>query len=172
MSIKAQDIVVLLKVARLSDGWTIQQLSDDLGISLSAVHRSIARLQEAGFLDPRRRVNSAQAMEFLEHAVRYVFPPKFEGESRGIPTAGAAPPLRDLLAPSDSIPPVWPHPLGDTRGVALAPIHPSVPEAARRDPQLAESLAAVDAIRTGDARLRGLAVEELRSRLTPRVPNP
>lgn len=166
MSVKPQDIVVLLKIARVPDGWTMQQLSDELDISLSAIHRSISRLQEAGFLDRRRRVNAAQTMEFLEHAVRYVLPPKFEGESRGIPTAGAAPPLRDLLAPSDALPPVWPHPFGEMRGVALAPIHPLVPEAARRDPQLAESLALVDALRTGDARLRGLAVEELRSRLT------
>jgi len=170
MALKPQDIVLLLKIAGLPEGWTIRELSEGLDMSLSAVHRSIARLQAAGLLDVQRRVNAAQAFEFLEHAIRYVLPPRFEGESRGIPTAGAASPLREWLAPSDSLAPVWPHPLGETRGLALLPIHPSVPEAALRDAQLAQSLALVDAMRIGDARLRGLAGEALKERLLPSAP--
>jgi hypothetical protein len=52
----------------------------------------------------------------------------------------------------------------------LLPIHPSVPEAALRDERLAESLALVDAMRIGDARLRGLAAEVLKERLFPAAP--
>lgn len=170
MSLKPQDIVLLLKIAGLPERWTLRELADGLDMSLSAVHRSIERLQTAGLLDGQRRLNGAQAFEFLEHSVRYLLPPQFAGESRGIPTAGAASPLRERLAPSDSPVPVWPHPLGDTRGLALLPIHPSVPEAALRDERLAESLALVDAMRIGDARLRGLAAEVLKERLFPAAP--
>jgi hypothetical protein len=170
VSIKSQDIVVLVKIAGFGEAWTIRELSEALDMSLSAVHRSIERLESAGLLDHQRRVNAAQAMEFLQHGIQYVLPPKFQGESRGIPTAGASAVLRNRLAPSDSLPLVWPHPLGRTRGIALLPIHPSVPEVALRDESLAESLALIDALRVGDARLRGLAAEELQDRLVPSGP--
>lgn len=169
VDLKPQDIVVLLKISGLNPGWTIQGVADDLDFGLSAVHRSLSRLHSTGLLDRDRRVNAAQAQEFLEHGLRYVMPPKFSGEARGIPTAGAAQPLRDRLAPSNAPPPVWAHPLGQDRGIALEPIHPGVPEAALRDPLLGERLALVDAMRIGDARLRGLAAEELRNRLMPPV---
>jgi hypothetical protein len=170
VDLKRQDIVVLLKIIGLDPGWTIQQVAEELELGLSPVHRSLSRLQSAGLLDRHRQVNPAHAQEFLEHGLRYVVPPKFGGEARGILTAGAAAPLRGRLAPSDAPPAVWPHPLGQDRGIALEPIHPSVPGAAMRDPLLAERLALVDALRIGDARLRGLAAEELRDRLVPRAP--
>jgi hypothetical protein len=47
----------------------------------------------------------------------------------------------------------------------LEPLYRSVPNAARADKQLYELLALVDAIRSGRARERELAVKELRSRL-------
>jgi hypothetical protein len=165
VGLKPQDIVVLLKVVGLAPGWTIQGLASELELGVSSVHRSLSRLQAAGLLDRERRVNAAQAQEFIEHGLRYVMPPVFKGEARGIPTAGAAQPLRARLAPSDAPSPVWPHPHGRDRGIALEPIHPTVPEAAVRDSSLGELLALVDALRIGDARLRALAAEELRNRL-------
>jgi hypothetical protein len=63
------------------------------------------------------------------------------------------------------LPPVWPDPQGLERGIALAPLHPAVPELARRDAELAERLALIDAIRLGDARIRKLAAKLLSRRL-------
>jgi len=57
--------------------------------------------------------------------------------------------------------------MGSDRGIALEPLHESAPEIARRDPALAERLALVDALRLGDARVRGLAADLLRARLAP-----
>jgi hypothetical protein len=87
------------------------------------------------------------------------------GETRGIPTAWAAAPLAAELAPSSDLPPVWPDPMGHVRGIALDPLHDSVSGISRRDPALAERLALVDALRLGDARVRGLAASLLRERL-------
>jgi hypothetical protein len=70
----------------------------------------------------------------------------------------------ELASPSD-LPPVWPDPQGRQRGIALSPLHPAVPELARRDPELAERLALIDAIRMGDARVRRLAIKLLGQRL-------
>lgn len=164
---KGEDVVLLLKLGEAAPGWTIRTLAAETGISRSAVHRALGRLAAAGLWEERhRRVNISQAEEFLVHAVKYVFPAIVEGESRGVPTAWAAPPLSDHIAsPPDSLPPVWPDSRGHMRGLALRPLHEAVPAAARRDPGLGERLALVDALRLGDARVRGVAGRLLVERL-------
>jgi hypothetical protein len=118
-------------------------------------------------LDERhRRVNLSQAEEFLVHAVKYMFPAVLEGESRGVPTAWAAEPLASRIAsPPGALAPVWPDAKGRQRGLVVRPLHVAAPEAARRDPKLGEHLALVDALRLGDARIRGVAAELLTNRL-------
>jgi hypothetical protein len=168
--LKSQDVLVLLKLAAGSPSWTFDSLADELQLSASAVHRSLRRAEAAGLYDGRRReVKAASLIEFLSHGLRYVFPASWSGEARGRPTAWGAPPLsKQLLSSSNS--PVWPDANGKTRGVALKPLHPSVPGAAQRDERLWELLALVDAIRIGNARERNLAVRELKKRLNGRWP--
>jgi hypothetical protein len=165
--LKPQDIVALLKLAGHEREWTYEGIGEELGLSPSAVHRGLERAKRAGLYDDRRKAaRGAQLHEFLVHGGKYVFPAEMRGEARGIPTAWAAPPLKDLLASSDRNVPVWPHPGGKTRGIALEPLHPIVPEAARRDPALAELLTLFDAVRIGGPRERSLAAKELRERLS------
>ena len=97
--------------------------------------------------------------------MRFVFPGRPLGEARGEVTAWAASPLRELLASADPLPPVWPTADGTVRGLALEPLHPGAVVAARRNPLTGERLALLDALRAGDARIRGLAAEQLRLRL-------
>jgi hypothetical protein len=63
--------------------------------------------------------------------------------------------------------PVWPDVLGEKRGVALAPIHPSVPKALRENPDHSfyELLVLIDAIRSGRARERNIAATLLKGKL-------
>lgn len=166
--LKAQDILVLLKVALAKEGWTFQKLADDLGMSASAVHRSLDRAEVSGLYNPaRRRVRIRELKEFLVHGARYAFPPVSRGEGRGMPTAWGAEPLAGVLASSDRNVRVWPDARGKARGIVLEPLHPSVPGAARKDPSLYELLALVDGIRIGDARERSLAAKWL-GRLLPK----
>jgi len=164
--LKGEDIVVLLKLAAESPDWTVRSLEAEIGIPRSVIQRSLVRLEKAGLLEEgRRRPNMGRAEELLVHGVKYVFPPVRGGETRGVPTAWAASPLQDRLADSGGLPPVWPDPMGEVRGIALEPLHDSAPEISRRDPALTELLALTDGIRLGDARVRGLAEELLRARL-------
>ncbi len=163
--LKGQDMMVLAALLGQSGPpATLAQVGAALGISVSAVHRSIGRLREAQLVDDSRAVQLAQVDEFLAHSLRYLFPPRMGGETRGIPTAASAAPLRDQLAESESIPLVWPHPSGEMRGIEFKPLHPSAPEAARRDQALGERLALFEALRLNDARIRGLARRELQER--------
>ncbi len=165
--LKGEDIVLLLKLTHLSPSWTIRTLEQETTIPRSVVQRSLKRLWQAGLFDRRRRTpNVSQTEEFLVHGLKYVFPGSVNGESRGFPTAWGAKPLADkLVAPSNDVPPVWPSAQGDTRGLALEPLHASVVQASKRDPVLREQLTLVDAIRIGDPRIRGLAADLLRDRL-------
>lgn len=164
--LNGQDVVVLLKLAGHGEKWTLRSLEAELGLSRAGVHRSLQRLNAAGLYDlERRRANISQAEEFLVHAVKYLFPPEMNGETRGVPTAWAAAPLAGELGPQSDLPPVWPHPHGRQRGISVAPLHPAVPGLTQRDPGLSERLALVDAIRMGDARVRGLAAKLLSQRL-------
>lgn len=164
--LKAQDIVVLLKLVGQGPSWTFGQIAKELDLSPSAVHRSLERAGHSGLYDSgRRKVNRAALSEFLLHGARYVFPPIRQGEARGLPTAWAASPLREQLLSSQQSAPVWPFAKGKTRGIALEPLHPVVPQVAVRDPSLGELLALFDAIRIGNARERGLAAKELDRRL-------
>lgn len=164
--LKPQDIVVLLKLVGQDSRWTFEQIASELDLSPSAVHRSLERAEKSGLYGSKRReVNRSALVEFLQHGAKYVFPPIRQGEARGIPTAWAAPPLRDQLVFSQKNVPVWPFAQGKERGIALEPLHPLVPKAARKDPVLGELLALFDAIRIGNARERGLAGKELGRRL-------
>ena len=82
-----------------------------------------------------------------------------------MPTAYAGPPLKGLINQPDEPPPVWPDPEGKVRGIALFPLYPTVPQAARSDVELYENLALFDALRSGAARERELAKELLSQRL-------
>lgn len=165
--LKGEDIVLLLKITHASPDWTVRTLERETTIPKSVVQRSLKRLWQAGLFDPRQRTaRISQAEEFLIHGLKYVFPSAVGGPSRGYATAWAAKPLADrLAAPSDDVSPVWPSAHGDTRGLALEPLHSSVVEAAAQDPLLREQLTLIDAIRVGDARVRGLAGELLAERL-------
>jgi hypothetical protein len=164
--LKGQDILVLLKLLQDSDGWTMRSLGASIDLDPAGVHRSLRRLQDVRLFDLEgRRVNRANAQEFLIHSVKYLFPVHQGGPSRGVPTAWGAPPLKGELAPVDELPPVWPDPRGKVRGIALQPLHASVPKLAKRDPELAEQLALIDAIRLGDGRVRSLAAKRLAERV-------
>lgn len=168
MPLKPQDVMVLLAIALAGDRPRYAALAEALGMSPAEVHAAVRRATGAGLFETAQgTVNRTRLLELLAHGVRYVFWPERGGIVRGIPTAYAAPPLRDRIAQGGDPPPVWPHPEGTVRGESLQPLYKSAPDAARRDPKLYELLALVDALRIGRARDRKLAEDELRARLAP-----
>ncbi len=141
---------------------TVRAVAEVAAFDVAGVARSLGRLSEAGLYSRgRRSVPVPQLEEFLVHGLRYVFPGRMMGEARGVATAWAVEPLVSLLAETGSLAPVWPEPLGEARGIALEPLHPSVPRAALQDPGVWRRLALVDALRIGDARVRNLAADAI-----------
>lgn len=170
--LKPQDCVVLIKLlANPAIELSQRQLAKLLGISLAEVNAGIKRLEEAGLLRKNKQgklfpnINAAE--DFLINAIKFFFPGKLGEYTRGTPTAIAAPIFHDKIALGNDPIPVWPDAVGKKRGVALEPIHPSIPKALREnpDPLFYDLLVLVDAIRLGRPRERNLAGTLLKEKL-------
>jgi DNA-binding Lrp family transcriptional regulator len=163
---KSQDVLVGLKLVVSSSRQSYAELAAALGMSASEVHASVRRLTEARLVDPdTRQVRREALRSFLVHGVPYAFPAQLREITRGMQTAWAAPVLAKMIQAPEQAPPVWPDSQGTVQGAAVEPLYPSVPNAARRDPELYDLLALVDALRIGRARERSLAEAELTRRL-------
>jgi DNA-binding Lrp family transcriptional regulator len=170
MVTKPQDIVVALKLSLRAKGQSYADLGIALGMSASEVHAAVRRLGEARLIDPDTREIRREALRnFLVHGVPYVFPAHPKEFTRGMPTAWDAPVFSGKFEDPEQIPPVWPDPEGPHHGLAVQPLYPSVPLAARKDSALYDLLALVDAIRMGRARERTFAEQELARHLNAYV---
>jgi hypothetical protein len=166
-SLKPQDIVVALKLARRQGDWKYAALAAELEMSASEVHGAVQRLTAGQLFNPvLKRVDRLALRKLIVHGLPHVFPAVPAERTRGLPTAISAKPLADMIQAGDEAQMVWPsQKLGSIWGRRVEPLYRSAPEAASRDPALHELLALVDAIRVGRARERNIASEILEQRL-------
>lgn len=169
IALKPQDLLVLFALLGYEAGSaSYPELAAQTGLASSAVHGAVKRAAQAGLATYRNRRPVAlrpPLREFVRSGARYAFPAIHGRLTRGVPTSHAAAPLDAVIAPSADPPPVWPDKDGTVRGIALAPLYPTVPEAARRDHKLYELLALFDAVRSGQAREREIAQKQLAERI-------
>lgn len=89
------------------------------------------------------------------HGLRYSFPAVLGPEREGVPTStthGDVARLVNGAADAQSV--VWTQEGAVTRGASLVPLFPGVLEVASRDARMHEMLAMVDAVRSGNERVR------------------
>lgn len=153
-----------------ADSYSVRALEASLGVSKTEVAAAQKRCLEIGLLhlDARSNlpvVNRKPLLDFVEHGLRFVFPVRPAEITRGIPTGFAAPVLEGrLMSGGDNIC-VWPDAYGNRKGQAVAPLFRTVPGAVKKDRQLYEYLALVDAVRLGAAREARLAMDLLREKV-------
>ena len=164
MNLKPQDILFLLKlVVQGKKSWSFNKIAVELGMSPAEVHAAAKRTVTARLAikdEETIRPNIRNLEEFLFHGIQYVFVPERGEINRGMPTAYASAPLNAQLVASEQFVPVWPDPEGQVRGESFSPLYKSAPAAAKKDENLYQLLALVDAIRGGRARERELAKKE------------
>lgn len=89
-----QDVVVAFKLLQSPEWPGFARLSEALGMSLSQVHRSVARLSESRlFVESEQTVQRANLAKFVIHGLPFAFPARLGEIIRGIPTAWACPEL-------------------------------------------------------------------------------
>jgi len=182
---KSQDLVILLKLVSLEQAegnalageashheepYSARGLESALGISKTEVNASINRSVASGLAVKNRgsgqaNPNRRNLYNFAVHGLKFVFPAKPGAMTRGIPTAFAAAPLKNLLISAGEYIYVWPYAKGKDMGQAVDPLFKSVPQAIQKDERLYEYLALIDALRLGNQREAGLAAERLSERL-------
>ena len=169
MILKPQDVLILLKLVAIGNvSWSYSRLAGTLWMSPSEVHAGVkraVRARLASFQQERAVPNRRNLEEFLVCGLPYVFVPEQGEVTRGMPTGYAGPPLRSYFQDLGDLPPVWPVPDGEVRGLTFSPLYKSVPQAAREDETLYALLTLVDAIRGVRAREREMALQEIRERL-------
>jgi len=183
-ALKPQDIVVACKIfsyaenPRPGSDYTLTSLSDELGLSAGEVHNCLARARKAQLLVRSKEgeiVARKHLHEILTIAVPRFFYPVRGGVEMGMGTGVHAKPLSSKFASASEkdggLPFVWSTPRGSLKGQSIAPLYPSVPEAARRDQYLYELLALIDVIRLGDWKSRQAAIAILDRQLL-KSPNP
>ena len=76
-----------------STAWTYPDLASALCTSASEAHAAVKRAAKSGLIDEKTRTpRKSPLLEFLVHAVRYLFPPVWTGVTRGVPTSYAVAP--------------------------------------------------------------------------------
>lgn len=144
------------------------ELAKSLEISTSEGHACIQRLAQSRLVaidENGFRLIGSLIYDFIVNGAVYCFPAVMGSITRGVPTSYAASPLKELIVQPEELPPVWPDAQGSTRGIALYPLYPSVPNAIRADSQLYQNLALFDALRAGAAREREIARDLFRANL-------
>ena len=129
---KSQDIVVLLKLVSLQDQeltkgidqlrsesvggdpYSVRNLEALLGISKTEIAQSIKRSVASGIARKDNNKNEPRPsrrnlLGFITTGLKFVFPAKVGPMQRGIPTAFAAPMLKELLISGGTYNYVWPH---------------------------------------------------------------
>jgi hypothetical protein len=147
---------------------TYAAMAKAMYLSQFEAHASVQRLIAAGLL-----VDLAGALKPVMHAVRefvlygasYCYPAVRGEVTIGFVTAYGAPPLSDKILFSQELPPVWPSPEGNKRGMSLLPLYEKLPLAAKENSKLYELLALFDALRIGQVREKELARNMLNDRL-------
>ena len=168
--LKPLDLAVLfmLVIIRREPKYTYAALAKLMMLSQFEVHASVQRLIAARLLVDAGEVFRPvmQAIrEFVMYGAAYCYPSVRGEVTIGFATAYGVPPLSDKVLFSQEMPPVWPHPEGNVRGMALMPLYEKLPLAAIASPPLYELLALFDALRMGQARERELAIQLLNERL-------
>lgn len=165
--LKPHDIIVLLKVLLKGEsGWKYEQLEEELGLSKSVIFRSLSRCAQAKFISssPFDYLFTSNLLEFLQHGIQYAFAVEPGKISKGIPTAHSAPVLsKQIIAEKDQY--IWEDPHGKVRGQVIEPLDKRVADIIKKDPELYDILALIDAIRVGKNREKEIAGRLLKEKI-------
>lgn len=164
--VKPQDVALLVKILsrkHLGD-WRQVDLAMDLGFSQGEVAKALARLNKAGLV-VEKRVNRSAALEFILHAIKYVFPIELGALAAGVPTAISAPAHKDSVVQNGDDIFVWPSLKGKVRGQVIMPFYPKLAEAALKDEEFYDIMSAIEIIRMGRARERKAAEQFLERKI-------
>lgn len=165
ISMKPQDIAVLVKLI-LQKNKSLRQidLAIHLGLSQGEIAKSFQRLNKSKLLQDMN-VNKTAALEFILHAIKYVFPAELGPLAVGVPTGISFDQHEKMVVQSGEDIYVWPLIDGKKRGQSIKPFYPKLAEAALKDSDFHAMMAAIEILRVGRTRERKLAEQYIEKRI-------
>ena len=165
---KAYDIILTLYLRLYPmQRQGMQDLADLMGgMSLSLIHKATKRLEAASVISrqgDRWHVSQEALHAICVHSVRYFFPVKPGEQTRGIPTAHSSGLLQGLRE-GVGVDYVWPSAdsKGTIPGAAVAPLHASVYDIIKNEPEdkIYQALTYIDCFRVARAREKNIAEQQ------------
>ena len=163
-TLRPSDLVVACQLAIAPhEQFTI--LAESTALSVGECHNAVRRLRLARLiLADERRPSNEILCRFLIEGASFAFPPIVGAQTIGVPTAHSSPVFRAIVQSTQGF--VWPYADGAVRGQSLIPLFPGAPALSEWNQPLYELLTIIDAVRVGTTRVRTLAAELLRERLS------
>jgi hypothetical protein len=124
--IKPQDIVILGKL--LSEKvWPSQtEIGISLKLSQAEVSHALKTLGYVGLINlPTKKINKLAVIEFITHALKYLYPIEKSGTGRGI-LIGPSSSIFKGRVHSDEYSYIWPDPNGESKGIIVNPLIPQL----------------------------------------------
>lgn len=166
VKIKPQDVALLVKLLAHKKSEPLRQvdIAMSLGLSQGEIAKSLLRLNKAGLVNDRR-INRSAVLEFLLHAVKYVFPAEIGALAAGVPTAISSPAHKKMVLQNGDDTYVWPLLKGSARGQSIKPLYPQLAQAALKDADFYDIMSAIEILRMGRSRERKAAEEFLERKI-------
>ncbi len=166
MTLKPQDVAILIKILarKPNSDWRQLDLAVELSLSQGEIAKALSRLNKAGLINDKR-VHRSAALEFIIHALKYVFPAEVGSLAVGVPTALSAPEHKNIVVQNGDDVFVWPLAKGHIRGQTIKPLYPKLAEAALKDENFYNMMAAIEILRMGRARERKAAESYLERKI-------
>jgi translation elongation factor EF-1beta/biotin operon repressor len=163
--IKSQDILILMKLITLK-GSPFRQvdLSSSLGISQAEIAYSLDRLKFSGLInEDKKKVNKLNSIEFLLHAVKFMFPMEYDAPARGIKVGPSSDMIRKEVKEKLDMDFVIPTLDGENVGFGIKPIYATTGKVVQSDEKVYELVNLVDILRgLGGVRHKKFAETKLR----------
>ena len=140
------------------------EIAQQLGLSQGEIAKALSRLNKAGLVQDKR-VNRTAALEFILHAIKYIFPAEVGALATGVPTAISSPAHEKMVVQTGDDVYVWPSIHGKKRGQMIKPFYPQLAEAALKDSDFYGLMSAIEILRVGRARERKLAEHYLEKKI-------
>ena len=176
---KGNDVLLLGKLLLFNSKWTYQSMGDMLSLSPSRIFDSTKVLIEAKLLfesynletnEALLKPSKKNALEFLFHGFKYIFPMVQKIECRGVPAFVSANIISENFQDSNKGY-VWPYALANNSGIAITPFHKNVPEIALKDKSMYLFCACLDCIRGSNAREKEVGEKTLANLLEEKLQN-
>jgi DNA-binding Lrp family transcriptional regulator len=134
--LKQQDIIILGKLITDKQWPTQKEIAESIMLSQAEISHALKTLDGVGLINlGMKKVNKLAVAEFIEHAVKYLYPIEKKGMGRGLAIGPSYSYFKNKVQ-SEDYNYVWPDSEGITKGVIVVPLLPNLSQSVKENEKL------------------------------------